>query len=90
MHYQGLIRACPCRVRLSGLRCAASHPSRISNINENDYNKLLHFSFTKIIYELKSLNIIKFGIQFFDSFFNTINFNQYHFYLDLEFELSEH
>lgn len=60
------------------------------NINENDYNKLLHFSFTKIIYELKSLNIIKFGIQFFDSFFNTINFNQYHFYLDLEFELSEH
>jgi len=59
------------------------------NMNENDYNKFLHFSFTKIINEFKSLNIIKFGIQFFDSFFNPINFNQYHFYLDLEFEVTE-
>jgi len=56
------------------------------NTCENDYNKFIHTHFSKIQYHfISKLNIVKFGIEFYDSHFNEIDFNNYHFYLDLEF-----
>jgi hypothetical protein len=56
------------------------------NTNENDFNKFIHTKFDKIQYHYKSkINIVKFGIEFYDSNFNEIDFHNYHFYLDLQF-----